>query len=1145
METVYKDVELGKTISSLLNATKSAIISLIDSKVIDYDDAHILSMLMNIEEKTHANLNNSMSKLTNFKNDNEEKLESNDEHEIQITVLNELNEKQALLDEPFIANVFHLMKIKFVKLNQLNMIYMRRWYKIEHSIYQHTMELDTDEICMSVSQPSFMHAYLLKVVLGMQPSVLKTELFEELSEMLKKNTDNISINRRYNMIEKYVETGELNLFVIEDMITVYENVFDSKINSKRCSFSTKEDRHESIQRSLQKNEQWIKDCVKKIKETRFKDSFEEKKKFIWKAFSKIIYEAFTLKLDEIIYEFYSEIVDELNKYPGVCIAATNCMNNDSFVKNIQVNEINNQHLNEVLLQMMTADMLNEQVSRIKSGTLQFVTQLCENVILTQPAGNMHSLWVDDNVEYKDDDGISILQLLKMAQKSTTQLATIIKILCDDLTESATELKDTNFGLLLFLNLIQSKKEKFDKLENKKMFNELTDSINTSLKLYLNKLDAVWKTIDVSQPETWKTVHCEEHKEYSSECIECSNMLECIKHWTSVLKQKSDIIIFDHLCNNIQKCIDNSSSFPDLDALIHDVLMFYPYIGSKKQALNFKHDKMNDIWSNKPYSIQQCNIYQITQIVDFIISTHDLELTEEKPSILEYIKRNVIDGHSLYVLDMKNVAKYLSTNEWKASFIKSLPFLYSSIKTFDVKELFEDKEEKTHIIWSNKSRSIKDCSIHQIVVIVNHVIETDYSELLAQKPNILQYIKQHIANGKEFSAINKNDFANEIVKYVVQKRLERLEKLREHMLRFDLSIFAMIKVNEIIEMYLMLKNLVKDDKFKQEWFKLRRANTTNLDRITYFYSLVFAKSIKQSYQIKIPKLTEKNQKILDKFLQTGIPPVLKVANSNTNNSMIHIITKMFSVEFNAEIQATQMKALFVEFATQIIKEKLYTNQTANLKYKQNMRSAPLITIAKSKVIMKSMKQFKASWYQGKNQVYEIHPNQKIGYSHVFALVLYTHCSDLCTAFRETYRKISATESMHHQMRRHSEFANFGRLLYECFLFYGSTDAKINVLYHGMSIPLLFKTLYCTFDAPTSTTTAQSVGLQFGGQTGIIMKFESCDSTKYIKTMNMELFTCFPLEEEHLIFETRLHIQDIFMPQTTQWIGDKLMKRLSLY
>eukprot|EP01084_Bolivina_argentea_P169830 294344_1 len=45
--------------------------------------------------------------------------------------------------------------------------------------------------------------------------------------------------------------------------------------------------------------------------------------------------------------------------------------------------------------------------------------------------------------------------------------------------------------------------------------------------------------------------------------------------------------------------------------------------------------------------------------------------------------------------------------------------------------------------------------------------------------------------------------------------------------------------------------------------------------------------------------------------------------------------------------------------------------------------------------------------------------------------------------------------------------------------------------------------------------------------------------------MSLFSCFDQEEEQLIFETRLHIKDIWLPDTQQWIGQNMMKSLSLY
>ena len=45
--------------------------------------------------------------------------------------------------------------------------------------------------------------------------------------------------------------------------------------------------------------------------------------------------------------------------------------------------------------------------------------------------------------------------------------------------------------------------------------------------------------------------------------------------------------------------------------------------------------------------------------------------------------------------------------------------------------------------------------------------------------------------------------------------------------------------------------------------------------------------------------------------------------------------------------------------------------------------------------------------------------------------------------------------------------------------------------------------------------------------------------------MSVFTCYDNEEEHLIFETRLHIKDIWIPREKVWIGKKWMKRLSLF
>eukprot|EP01084_Bolivina_argentea_P165860 288067_1 len=121
---------------------------------------------------------------------------------------------------------------------------------------------------------------------------------------------------------------------------------------------------------------------------------------------------------------------------------------------------------------------------------------------------------------------------------------------------------------------------------------------------------------------------------------------------------------------------------------------------------------------------------------------------------------------------------------------------------------------------------------------------------------------------------------------------------------------------------------------------------------------------------------------------------------------------------------------------------------------------------------------------------------------------------------------------------------GRLLYESFIFYASTDCKITTLYHGMSLHLAFTTLFCAFDAPTSCTTAQNVAQGFG-HGGIVVTFTSSDSSKYIRTLDMGLFSTYEHEEEHLIFETRLRIKSIWSGTLGGRIPPSIMKWLSLY
>eukprot|EP01084_Bolivina_argentea_P159457 277713_1 len=239
--------------------------------------------------------------------------------------------------------------------------------------------------------------------------------------------------------------------------------------------------------------------------------------------------------------------------------------------------------------------------------------------------------------------------------------------------------------------------------------------------------------------------------------------------------------------------------------------------------------------------------------------------------------------------------------------------------------------------------------------------------------------------------------------------------------------------------------------------------------------------------------------------------------------------------------------FTKYAMDKIRKYIEDNRNNYVTFQQHERLQCFIEKMQFKMTMQSVKQLKACQYQQMNITHQIPLNEPIKREHVLSLILYTDNSEWCTAFRETYRKQVASESLQEQKLRHATFANMGKLLYESFIFYGSKSSEVSELYHGMSIQLLFKTLYCTFDAPTSTTIESSVAGSFCNDRGIIMKLETSDSSQYIKTLDMSLFSRFDHESEHLIFETRLHIKDIFIPDTrgSVWVGNKIIQQLSLY
>eukprot|EP01084_Bolivina_argentea_P179935 310887_1 len=186
--------------------------------------------------------------------------------------------------------------------------------------------------------------------------------------------------------------------------------------------------------------------------------------------------------------------------------------------------------------------------------------------------------------------------------------------------------------------------------------------------------------------------------------------------------------------------------------------------------------------------------------------------------------------------------------------------------------------------------------------------------------------------------------------------------------------------------------------------------------------------KMSYQF--PGL-EQIWKDTDEWLENSSVPQLNPTGSIKLHEIINKVLEMSDIDSYEKLMS-EMNTQFREMLLQILKKKCYAKKTSYVESWARERSKPYIEKAQTKIQTQSIKQMKASWYRGINEHHQIKSSQPIRLDHVLALISYTDYTELCTAFRATYRKISNNESVKDQIARHAEFANFGRLLYESFV-----------------------------------------------------------------------------------------------------------------
>jgi len=177
----------------------------------------------------------------------------------------------------------------------------------------------------------------------------------------------------------------------------------------------------------------------------------------------------------------------------------------------------------------------------------------------------------------------------------------------------------------------------------------------------------------------------------------------------------------------------------------------------------------------------------------------------------------------------------------------------------------------------------------------------------------------------------------------------------------------------------------------------------------------------------------------------------------------------------------------------------------------------------------------------NDAFGIEAGQPISFDHVLALVLFYQCTELRTAFSNTCRMLK-DESKEDLKKRHSLFANMGRLLYEVHLFYASGLEYHTPLYVAFEKEVMFENLNCQIHEPTLATTDEAIA-QGLAPVGIVLKLKKISSGR-VFTMPMELFGSSPKECKHLIVDIDACIVDIWMAESKKWIGDGIMQLLLL-
>eukprot|EP01084_Bolivina_argentea_P276966 472698_1 len=173
-------------------------------------------------------------------------------------------------------------------------------------------------------------------------------------------------------------------------------------------------------------------------------------------------------------------------------------------------------------------------------------------------------------------------------------------------------------------------------------------------------------------------------------------------------------------------------------------------------------------------------------------------------------------------------------------------------------------------------------------------------------------------------------------------------------------------------------------------------------------------------------------------------------------------------------------------------------------------------------------------------YGILSGEIISISHLLSICIYCDWSDLCAAYRSTFRKSKLYETLASVIKRNEEFAIMSKLIIETVRVYGRSIQGI--FFCGMShmvLPLPEIKVYC----PTSTTSTLEIAQMFGGDDGIVIQFYNISF--YSNTFCTSWLSNYASEDEWLVANeicgdsnanSSLLILNVIIQSTSQGFGE---------